>query len=183
MFQYREMRLEESTKIRQIDATCYIENAWRMNHEAGEYELIKIDWTDFELPNGFEWHLERFEKTLQSGGKAFGCFDDDTLAGYATLDAGVFGREEKYVLLDQMFVSKDYRGKGIGKELISLCSRQALRFGAEKIYLCAGSSEDTIAFYCKLGCKPASERNDELFQEDPNDIQLELKCSENKCCS
>ena len=126
------MNLEESTKIKQIDATCYIENAWRMNHEAGEYELIKIDWTDFELPNGFEWHLERFEKTLQSGGKAFGCFDDDTLAGYATLDAGVFGRGEKYVLLDQMFVSKDYRGKGIGKELISLCSRQALKFGAKK---------------------------------------------------
>ena len=51
----------------------------------------------------------------------------------------------------------------------------ATLFGAEKIYLCAGSAENTIAFYKKLGCKDATEIDEVLLAEDPNDIQLELE--------
>jgi N-acetylglutamate synthase-like GNAT family acetyltransferase len=78
-------------------------------------------------------------------------------------------------LLEQLFVSKDYRNKGIGKELFYLCSAQAKKWGADKLYLCAGSSEDTIAFYNKLGCVNTSEINQALYEEDPNDIQLEYQ--------
>lgn len=76
--------------------------------------------------------------------------------------------------MDQLFISEEYRNQGIGKELVSMCKSQAALFGAKKIYLCSASAEDTIAFYKKLGCKAATERNEELFAEDPNDIQLEL---------
>lgn len=171
---YREMKPEEAEWIRQIDATWYIGKAWRWNASVGQYELKEINWTEHELPNGIEWHINRFRETIQSGGKAFGCFDEDKLVGYVTLDAKVFGIHEKYVLLDQLFTSKDYRNHGIGKELVSLCRKQAALFGAEKIYLCSASAEDTVAFYKKVGCKEAAERNEELFAEDPNDIQLEL---------
>lgn len=46
---------------------------------------------------------------------------------------------------------------------------------AEKIYICAGSSEDTIAFYFKLGCIEATEINKELYEIDRNDYQLEYR--------
>lgn len=174
MLEYREMSLKEKGLIEQIDATCHIKNAWRMNSDSGKFELTEIDWTDHELPNGLDWHIGHFSRTVSSGGKAFGCFDQGTLVGYATVEAHVFGMNEKYVLLDQLFVSYQYRGKGIGKELVSECAKQARVFKAEKLFICAGSSEDTIAFYERLGCKPAVERNEELFREDPNDIQLEL---------
>ena len=173
MLSYREMNISEAERISEIDAAYYIRNAWRMNRTTGEYELAEINWTDESLPNGFEWHLDHFTKTIQ-GGKAFGCFDDDTLVGYATIDSRVFGQKGRYVLLDQLFVSKHYRNNGIGKTLVALCAEQAGLFGADKIYLCAGSSEDTIAFYKKLGCKAAAEIDKKLFEEDPNDIQLEL---------
>lgn len=173
--EYRELCLEEADKIKEIDATCFIKKAWRMNDSSGEYELTEFDWTDYELPNGILWHLDHFRETLRNGGKAFGCLDHNTLVGYATLDSRVFGIDERYVLLDQLFVSKDGRSKGIGRELVHLCMKQARLFGAEKIYLCAGSSEDTIAFYKKIGFEKASEINMELFMEDPNDIQLEMK--------
>ena len=133
-----------------------------------------MNWTEYELPNGFDWHLNRFRETIRSGGKAFGCFEGNRLVGYVTLNAEVFGIHEKYVLLDQLFISEEYRNQGIGKELVTMCKKQAVLFGAEKIYLCSASAEDTIAFYKKLGCKAATERNEELFAEDPNDIQLEL---------
>lgn len=83
--------------------------------------------------------------------------------------------QQRYVLLDQLFVSQSYRGKGIGKKLFCLCAEQARTIGARKIYLCAGSAENTIAFYNKLGCVPAQEPDEALAAEDPNDIQLECE--------
>ena len=172
--QYREMSIDEAERISEIDTNQYIKNAWRMNHESGKYELLEIDWTQHELPNGYKWHLNHFKDTLNHGGKAFGCFEDDILVGYVTLEGNVFGKKEKYVLLDQLFVSKNCRNKGIGRALFELCAKQAIQLGAEKIYLCSSSAEDTIAFYKKLGCKPAAEIDQKLFEEDPNDIQLEF---------
>lgn len=112
MFEYREMKAEEADLIKQIDATWFIKNAWRRNSATGKYELIEINWTDYELPNGLRWHLKHYRKTAASGGKIFGCFDKDKLVGYVTLNADVFGVHERYVLLEQLFVSKDYRSRG-----------------------------------------------------------------------
>ena len=173
--QYREIKIEEASRISEIDAHCYIKNAWRYNEENKGYRLIKIDWTDEELPNGYEWHLQHLKETIENNGFAFGCFDGDNLVGYIAVNAEVFGIKEKYVLLDQLFISKEYRNKGIGKELIRLSFSFASKCGAKKIYICAGSSEDTIAFYQKLGCRNAKEINQQLFEEDPNDIQLVLE--------
>lgn len=171
---YRELTLNEVERIREIDAECYIQNAWRKVD--GVLQLVTIDWTDHELPNGLEWHSQHYTKSLEEGEKAFGCFDHDKLVGYAVIDATIFGINERYVLLDQIFISKDYRGQGIGKELFYMCSKQAVIWGADKLYICAGSSEDTIAFYHKLGCVDAKEVNQELYELDPNDIQLEFSC-------
>lgn len=51
----------------------------------------------------------------------------------------------------------------------------AKEFMAEKIYICEGSSEDTIAFYFKLGCIEATEVNEKLYEMDRNDYQLEYR--------
>ena len=165
------MKQSEVEKIKMIDATCFIKNAWRLVD--GEIKLVEINWTDHELPNGLKWHMEHYCETIKLGGQAFGCFDGDCLIGYATVNSELFGENTRYVLFDQLFVSKDYRNKGIGKVLFHLCAAQAKEWSADKMYLCAGSSEDTIAFYTKLGCVSANEINQELYEEDPNDIQLE----------
>ena len=167
------MILEEAERINEIDATCYIKNAWRNIN--GVLTLVEINWTDYELPNGICWHLDRFKKTIVEGGYAFGCFDNDTLVGYGTLNREIFGVKSNYLLLDQLFVSKDYRNKNIGKQIASMCMKQAKALGADKLYLCAGSSEDTLAFYKRIGCVNAVEINEKLLEEDPNDLQLELE--------
>ena len=173
MVEYRKLHLEEADRIAEIDATHYIKNVWRINETTGEYRLVEINWTDTELPNGFDWHLNRLKGTIRNGGTAFGCFDDEKLIGYGTVDKEIFGKQEKYALLDQLFVSQSQRGKGIGKALFGLCAKQAAEYGAEKLFLCAGSAENTMAFYKKLGCVPATEKNQKLYEEDPRDIQLE----------
>lgn len=170
---YKELKIEESDRIREIDGQCYINRAWREVN--GKRELVVIDWTDHELPNGLSWHIEHFKNSLLNGGKALGCFDKELLVGYVVVNAEIFGRSSRYVLLDQLFISKGYRSKGIGKQLFARGCELAKEFGAEKLYLCAGSAEDTIAFYFKLGCVEASEINAELYAMDKNDYQLEYK--------
>ena len=173
MLHYRELTIGEVERIAQIDATHYIQYVWRKNPATGVYERREINWTDRELPNGFDWHLHRLQRTLTDGGSAFGCFEGDTLVGYATVEGAVFGQREKYVLLDQLFVSQAYRGRGIGRALFTLCTQKARSAGGEKLYLCAGSAENTLRFYHRLGCVLAAEPDSALLAEDPNDIQLE----------
>lgn len=168
---YRELSKDEVHKIQEIDATNFIERAWRLVD--GQYRLVEINWTDYELPNGLGWHKERLTSVLKAGGKAFGCFDGKLLVGYAVVTNEIFGTISRYVLLDQLFVSKSLRGKGIGKTLFAMCAEEAVTFGADKLFLCASSAEDTIAFYHKIGCVKAVERNQKLYEEDPRDIQME----------
>lgn len=134
MLIYRKMRKDEVGKILEIDATYWIKNAWRRSKITGEYELQEINWMDESLPNGIEWHKKHFEETITKGGKAFGCFDKETLVGYATIEAKVFGIKERYVLLDQLFVSNAYRKQGIGRKLVGLCMQQ-LRCLVQKRYI------------------------------------------------
>ena len=168
---YKELNIEQAEKIREIDAECYIHKAWREIN--GKRELVVIDWTDNELPNGLSWHIGHFEKSLLNGGRAIGCFSNDILIGYLVINSNIFGNSSKYVLLDQLFISKNYRNKGIGKNLFAIATELAKEFMAKKIYICAGSSEDTIAFYFKLGCIQATEVDEELYELDRNDYQLE----------
>lgn len=171
---YRELTINECELIRQINGAQYIEKAWR--EVDGKRQLITIDWQEPGLPNGFEWHIERFQQSLRDGGTAFGCFNEESvLVGYATIENNLFGETAKHALLDQLFITKELRGKGIGKALFNLCANKAKENGADKLYICAGSAEETIAFYFAIGCKEAQEINQELYESDPRDFQLEYQ--------
>ena len=169
---YRTMMIDEAEKIKEIDAEWYIGNVWRTVD--GKRILVQMNWQEHELPNGLPWHMEHFENTVKSGGTAAGCFEGDTLVGYGTLNAEVFGESSKYVLLDQLFVSHDYRSHGIGKHLVDMLIEAARKQDVDKIYVCAASAEDTVAFYRKAGFVDAVEINEELLAADPNDLQMEL---------
>ena len=111
--------------------------------------------------------------TITSGGSALGAFDCEKLIGFCSVNPEIFGMKYKYVLLDQIFISLPYRSKGIGKQLFTLSAKEAEKFGAEKCYICAGSSEETLAFYKAIGCIEAVEINSKLYENDTRDIQLE----------
>lgn len=55
-----------------------------------------------------------------------------------------------------------------------LSANVAREWNADKIYICAGSAEETIAFYFAIGCKEAEEINKELYESDTRDFQLEF---------
>lgn len=178
---YRNLSIDECDRISEIEPSQWIKKAWRRID--GQYQLIEINYMEEGWPDGFITYREALEKTLTSGGISFGAFNKKgKMVGYTTLNHDFFGRTAKYLLLDSIFVSRGYRGYGIGKQLINQVIDCAINWGADKLYTCAGSSEDTIAFYKSNGWTNASEVSSDLLEEDERDIQLEydLKNDRNK---
>lgn len=170
---YRKLRIEDCEKINEMDPSQYINRAWR--EVEGKRQLIQINYQDSDWPNGYEYHLNSLKKTIESEGIAWGAFGSNgRLLGFATINNTFFGEKFNYVLLDQLFISLNHRSKGIGKKLFMLCADTAKSWNADKLYICAGSAEETIAFYFAIGCKEAVEINKELYEVDPRDYQLEF---------
>ncbi|ERK31495.1 GNAT family N-acetyltransferase [Clostridium intestinale] len=170
---YRKLSLEECESIKEINPSQYIGKAWR--EIEGKRKLVEINYQDEDWPNGYEYHISHLSDTILNGGSAIGAFNlDNKLLGFATVNPQVFGEKYKYVLLDQLFITLDCRNKGIGKKLFMLSTDEARKWDVDKIYICAGSAEETIAFYFKLGCKEVEEINQDLYEIDRRDYQLEF---------
>jgi len=58
---------------------------------------------------------------------------------------------------------------------LSLVCKEALRLGAEKLYISSHSSKESQAAYRALGCTPAEEINVSRVAEEPFDVQLEYR--------
>ncbi len=171
---YRKLKLEECNRIREINPEQYIKNAWRIVN--GVRTLVEIDYLETGWPDGYDRYRNELEHIIVNNGSAFGAFDEASkLVGFASLSREEFGERSKYVLLDSMFVSKEDRGKKIGTNLFCMCVEEGRNWGVDKIYICAGSAEDTIHFYHSLGCINAVEINEQFYLQDPKDIQLEYK--------
>lgn len=171
---YRKLVVEECELINDMNPSQFIKRAWREVN--GKRQLVEINYQDSDWPNGYEHHFNSLKATVLSDGEAIGAFDESNkLIGFATINRKFFGENYNYVLLDQLFISLEHRNKGIGKKLLLKISEVAREWQADKIYICAGSAEETIAFYFAIGCKEAVEINKELYENDPRDFQLEFQ--------
>ncbi|OAB28352.1 GCN5 family acetyltransferase [Paenibacillus macquariensis subsp. defensor] len=170
---YRKLAVEDCERINDINPSQYIKNAWR--EVKGKRQLVEIDYLDSDWANGYEHHFNNLKETILSGGHAIGAFDSDNkLIAFATLNREFFGEKHNYVLLDQLFITLEHRNKGIGRTLFLKIVEIAQAWQADKIYICAGSAEETIAFYYAIGCKETVEINKQLYDSDPRDLQLEF---------
>lgn len=172
--EYRILQANECDRINEIDPTQYIKNAWRLVD--GKRKLVEIDYLENDWPDGYENYRNKLQNTILSDGIAFGAFNESgKVIGFSTLNHDFFGEISKYLLLESIFISHEYRGLGIGKKLFMLCCKQGREWKTDKIYVCAGSAEDIIAFYNSMGCIEAEEINQALYEIDIRDVQLEYK--------
>jgi GNAT superfamily N-acetyltransferase len=169
----RKLTIEECELINDINPSQYIKNAWREVY--GKRQLIEINYQDSDWANGYEHHFNSLKATILSEGVAVGAFNESNkLIGFATINREFFGENYNYFLLDQLFISLEHRNKGIGKKLFLMIAGIAKEWQADKIYICAGSAEETVAFYFAIGCKESIELNRKLYEKDPRDFQLEF---------
>ncbi|MGY5255392.1 GNAT family N-acetyltransferase [Sphingobacterium spiritivorum] len=125
-------------------------------------------------PAELEEILNRQHQLVSEGGVVYGAFDQDKLIGTASVEYKRIGVKHNYRKMDILYVSHTYQGKGIGRQLLNACKNSALDFGADKLYISATPTRNTIDFYLKNGARLTTELNNELFAAEPDDIHLEM---------
>lgn len=119
------------------------------------------------------WITEYMRQQIDRGGITVGAFNDGQLIGFCCVDGTVSGNSAKYANLSMLFVDDNWKRNGIGKLLFQEARKHAIKLGAEKMFISAIPSAETIAFYLKMGCVDAGEIV-ESFVDSEDDRYLEL---------
>lgn len=116
-----------------------------------ETKLLDKEWDDFDKTIGIRWREGEF---------VFGAFQDGKLVGYATLNiTGGVG----YV--HELFVSADFRGKGIGRSLIKEIEEFCKTKGCHKMTLKTSERHKTaLEIYKKLEYKTEAVLESDKFK-------------------
>lgn len=170
---YKVLDRNEIEKLGEIDRSESVEYNYRCKD--GKLELFSY-YCDIK---GFgekqlQKHKENLYKLYDRGGTIFGAFEDSKLVGISSLDNNFRGQKNDILQLAFLHVSKDYRKKGIGKELIKLAKEKVTELGAKRLYISGSPIKNTIEFYMAIGCKLADEVEKDLFELEPDDIHMEL---------
>jgi len=112
------------------------------------------------------------------GGKFSGIFDGSQLIGVMLLESKFIGPEKNQLQLKLLHVSHSCRKTGLGSRLFKLAADQAKALGAQKLYISATPSENTVDFYLQRGCILAGFVDQDLYALEPDDIHLEYSLLE-----
>lgn len=103
------------------------------------------------------WIAEYMCQQIERGGITVGAFFHEHLIGFCCVDGILSGNSAKYANLTMLFIDDNWKRNGIGKTLFQKACQHAIKLGAEKLFISAIPSVDTIAFYFKMGCVDANE--------------------------
>jgi predicted N-acetyltransferase YhbS len=133
-------------------------------------------------PNYFEvpgWRPDAAEKEtpvlldcFDRGGTFLGAFDAKRLIGISVLESARVGRAHDQMQLAYLYVSRAYRGRGVGMQLFEAAVSSAREAGANALYVSATPTENTVDFYRNRGCVLAPEPDPKLLAAEPDDIHL-----------
>ena len=130
----------------------------------------------FEIPG---WRPDAVEKETPAlldcfdrGGAFLGVFDAEALIGIGVLESTRVGRASDQMQLAYLYVSRAYRGRGVGMQLFEAAVSFAREAGANALYVSATPTENTVAFYLNRGCVLAPEPDARLLAAEPDDIHL-----------
>ncbi len=148
-----------------------VSECWR--NLDGEWKLIPIAFTE-------DWGLEKCREEaaeiisrINRDLIAFAAVENDKIVGYITVVTKRIGSRKQYLQLEAFEVSEPYRGRGIGKRLFTYACESAKELGAEKLYISAHSSRESMAAYQALGCVHVQEIIHCIADKEPCDVQLE----------
>lgn len=171
---YRELKINhiEKSLFKDFNRFQEVKKCWRK--EEGQWILKDIGFTEQWGSEEYEFLVKCLQNTIRTGGAVFGAFNNESLVGFVSVENHFFGSQQEYLQLSSLHVSYEGRGMGIGRGLFQLITKKAKEMGARKLYISAHSSEESQAFYKKLGCHEAVEYNEKLVAEEPCDCQLEF---------
>ncbi len=130
------------------------------------WELTKA----FELREWDEekrkWIAAYLGRQIERGGLVIAAFAENILVGFCSVDGGLSGNTAKYANMTMLFVDDNWKRKGIGRNLFERICVCAAKLNADKLFISAIPSRETIAFYFALGCEDAGEIVTEYVDTD-----------------
>lgn len=173
MIQYKNLSEHEIHRelFRHFTRRQEVTDCWRK--EKGEWVIRKVPFVDDWNEKDYRTLIGCLKDTAAAGGFVHGAFCDGSLKGFVAVLPGFLGGEQKYLDLASIHVSRDMRGRGIGKALFQKAKEWAGKKGAKKLYISAHSSVESQAFYKKMGCVEAEVYDQRHVEEEPCDCQLE----------
>lgn len=102
------------------------------------------------------WITKYLQEQIERGGNVFGAFKEEKLVGFAAHDAPIAIDGIKWVNLTMLFVDDGFARCGIGASLFNEITKSAKENGAEKLFISAIPSKETVAFYFSQGCVDAT---------------------------
>ncbi len=170
-------RLEEEEICRKLfDRFIRRQNVTRCRRREKDEWVIRDDpFVDDWTEEDYRFLTVCLKNTVAAGGFVYGAFYQESLKGFVSVEAEMFGGEHKYLDLSSIHVSEDMRGKGIGRALFRAACMWARQKGAAKLYISAHSAVETQAFYQAMGCVEAQMYHQEHVEREPYDCQLEYR--------
>ena len=129
------------------------------------------DWTETD----YQVLISCLKNTILSNGFVYAAFYNEKLKGFVSVEAEIFGDEQRYCDLSSIHISEDMRNKGIDRTLFLAAKEWAKQKGAKKLYISAHSAVESQAFYQSMGCVEAEVYNQKHVEDEPYDCQLECR--------
>ena len=103
------------------------------------------------------WLPEYLLLQLAGEGAVAAAYSGSLLIGFCALDGCLSGEKARYANLTMLFVDDGWQRQGVGTALFRCICEQARQRNADKLFISAIPSVETVAFYFYLGCKDAAE--------------------------
>jgi len=143
--------------------------------ENGKWIIKEAPFIDDWSKDDYCFLVSCLKNTVATGGFVYAAFYNNVLKGFVSVEAEMFGGEQKYLDLSSIHISEDMRNKGIGTSLFFAAKKWAKEHGARKLYISSHSAVETQAFYKKMGCVEAQVYNQQHVEQEPYDCQLECE--------
>ena len=173
MIVYKELSEQELNRelFRHFTRRQVVTDCWR--RVDGRWTVRPDPFVDDWSEEDFQVLLQCLQNTVRTGGFVYAAFLEGGLKGFASVEAELFGGEQRYLDLTSIHVSADMRGRGIGRALFMAAEDWARKKGARKLYISAHSAVETQSFYRAMGCVEAEVPCEKHVEAEPFDCQLE----------
>jgi GNAT superfamily N-acetyltransferase len=118
---------------------------------------------------------ERFAFELKEGGMGIGAFKEERLVGFGVLGHAFIGAAQDQLQVDLLYVSRNYRKRGIGKTILQMIGEEAKKRGAKALYISSAETTSAVSFYMGNGAAVTDMVDEMLFKKEPKDIHMVKK--------
>lgn len=148
-----------------------VARCWRK--ENGKWIIKDAPFIDDWSENDYRKLISYLKAAVLSKGFVHAAFSGEKLKGFVSVDPEWLGEAREYLDLTNIYVSRDMRRCGIGRDLFKAAADWARKKGAGKLYISAHSAIESQAFYRSMGCTEAKTYSKMHVLEEPYDCQLE----------